>query len=141
VDELTPILAGERSAFAHHCHQRQISMTHLILMMMIDKQGPLPMSRVAEILGSGLPTATGLVGRMEERGLVRREHDTRDRRVVLVTLTDAGGSELRSLQSARRQRMVAAITHLTEVERAQLLTSIQSLRRAFEHVDLEGAPA
>jgi DNA-binding MarR family transcriptional regulator len=116
-------------------------MTHLILMMMIDRLGPLPMSRVADLLGSGLPTATGLVSRMEDRGLVQREHDTRDRRVVRVNLTDAGGAELRTLHSARRQRLAAAISDLTEVERAQLLTSIQSLRRALERIDLEGASA
>jgi DNA-binding MarR family transcriptional regulator len=139
LDELVPILSGERAAFAHRCHERQISMAHLFLMTMIDKDGPLAMSRVAELIGSGLPTATGIVTRMEERGLVRREHDTRDRRVVFVNLTDEGGAELRSLHLARRQRMAAAISHLTGVERAQLLSSIRSLRGAFERVDREGA--
>lgn len=139
LDELVPVLAGERAAFAHRCHERQISMAHLFLMTMIDKDGPLAMSRVAELVGSGLPTATGIVTRMEERGLVRREHDTRDRRVVLVDLTAEGGAELRSLHLARRQRMAAAISHLTGAERARLLSSIRSLRGAFERVDREGA--
>jgi DNA-binding MarR family transcriptional regulator len=141
LDELVPVLAAERATFAHRCHERQISMAHLFLMTMIEKQGPLAMTRVAELIGSGLPTATGIVTRMEERGLVRREHDTRDRRVVFVTLTDAGSAELETLQLARRQRMAAAISHLTEPERAQLLSSIRSLRGAFERVDLEGASA
>ena len=114
-------------------------MAHLFLMTMIEKQGPLAMTRVAELIGSGLPTATGLVTRMEERGLVRREHDTRDRRVVFVTLTDEGNTELQTLHLARRQRMAAAISHLTGGERTQLLSSIRSLRGAFERVDQEGA--
>src|SRR5215210_4769548 len=79
--ELGPLVAGEKAAFATRCHERSISMAHVFLMSMIDKHGPVPMTRVAELLGSGLPTATGLVSRMEERGLIRRDHDTRDRRV------------------------------------------------------------
>jgi DNA-binding MarR family transcriptional regulator len=135
------MLAGEKAAFARRCHERQISMAHLFVMTMIEASGPLPMTRVAELIGSGLPTATGLVSRMEERGLVRREHDTRDRRVVLVSLTDEGGAELQTLNLVRRQRMAAAISNLTEGERAQLLSSIRSLRGAFERVDREGASA
>jgi DNA-binding MarR family transcriptional regulator len=113
-------------------------MAHLFLMSMIEKQGRLPMTRVAELIGSGLPTATGIVTRMEERGLVRREHDTRDRRVVLVGLTDEGVAELQTLHLARRERMAAAIAHLNDAERARLLVALRSLRGAFERVDRAG---
>jgi DNA-binding MarR family transcriptional regulator len=133
--ELGPIMAGERAAFASRCHERSISMAHLFLMSMIDKHGALPMTRVSEFLGSGLPTATGLVSRMEERGLVRRDHDTRDRRVVLVSLTNAGAAEVRHLHEARQQRMTAAIAQLSDAEQARLLSSIRSLRSARERIN------
>jgi DNA-binding MarR family transcriptional regulator len=134
MNELGPLVAGERAAFAHRCHERSISMAHVFLMTMLDKHGPLPMTRVAELLGSGLPTATGLVGRMEERGLVRRDHDTKDRRVVFVNLTDAGAAEVRELHEARQRRMAAAIGQLSSSEQAGLLTAIRSLRSALESV-------
>jgi DNA-binding MarR family transcriptional regulator len=132
--ELGPLVAGERAAFASRCHERSISMAHVFLMSMIDKHGALPMTRVAEFLGSGLPTATGLVTRMEERGLVRRDHDTRDRRVVLVSLTDAGAAEVRELHEARQRRMSAAVAQLSESEQNGLLSSIRSLRSALERI-------
>ena len=132
--ELGPLVAGERAAFASRCHERGISMAHVFLMSMIDKHGALPMTRVAELLGSGLPTATGLVSRMEERGMVRRDHDTRDRRVVLVSLTDAGAAEVRELHEARQRRMTAAIAQLSATEQAGLLASIRSLRSALERI-------
>jgi DNA-binding MarR family transcriptional regulator len=139
--ELGPLVAGERAAFASRCHERSISMAHVFLMSMIDKHGPLPMTRVAELLGSGLPTATGLVSRMEERGLVRRDHDTRDRRVVFVNLTAAGAGEVRELHEARQRRMTAAIAQLSSVEQAGLLASIRSLRAALERVNEGDTPA
>lgn len=115
-------------------------MAHLHLMTLLEQSGPLTMGRVAELLGSGLPTATGLVTRMEERGLVERFRDTDDRRVVLVRLTEGGLGELRELQAARRQRLGLAIQELSESEQLGLLASIRSLRSAFERISHEGDP-
>jgi DNA-binding MarR family transcriptional regulator len=67
-----------------------ISMSHLHLMSMLERQGQMPMSRVAELLGFSLSNATGLIDRMEERGLVERIRVPDDRRLVLVRVTDRG---------------------------------------------------
>lgn len=133
--ELGPLVAGEKAAFASRCHERSISMAHVFLMSMLDKHGVVPMTRVAELLGSGLPTATGLVSRMEERGLIRRDHDTKDRRVVLVSLTDAGAAEIRDLHETRQRRMAAAIAHLSATEQTGLLVAVRSLRSALARVN------
>jgi DNA-binding MarR family transcriptional regulator len=138
IDELAPIIAGERADFAHRCHERSISMTHLHLMTLLETHGPLPMSRVAELLGCGLPTATGIVSRMEERGLVERQHEAEDRRVVTLRLADEGAAEIRQLQLGRRQRMATAVAHLSDEEREQLLASVRALRAAFNRVHHEG---
>ncbi len=138
IEELAPIIAGERADFAHRCHERSISMTHLHLMTLLETHGPLPMSRVAELLGCGLPTATGIVSRMEERGLVERQHQAEDRRVVTLSLADEGANEIRQLQLGRRQRMAAAVAHLSDGEREQLLGSVRALRAAFNRVHHEG---
>lgn len=135
LNELGSMLAGEKSTFAAHCHERSISMAHVLVMSVIDKAGPIPMTRVAELIGSGLPTATGLVNRMVERGLVRREHDTRDRRVVLVSLTEAGAAEVRELHQSRQRRMAAAIAQLSGREQDSLLVGIRSLRSALERLN------
>jgi DNA-binding MarR family transcriptional regulator len=134
LNELGSVLASEKSAFAARCHERSISMAHVLVMFFIDRAGPMPMTRIAELIGSGLPTATGLVNRMVERGLVRREHDTRDRRVVLVSLTEAGAAEVRELHEARQRRMATAIAQLSGPEQDSLLVGIRSLRSALERI-------
>jgi DNA-binding MarR family transcriptional regulator len=138
IEELAPIIAGERADFAQRCHERSISMTHLHLMTLLEAHGPLPMSRVAELLGCGLPTATGLVSRMEERGLVTRQHQAEDRRVVLLRLAEAGAAEIRQVKVGRRQRVATAVAHLSDGEREQLLASVRALRAAFNRVHHEG---
>jgi DNA-binding MarR family transcriptional regulator len=139
MDELEPLIAGERASFASHCHERSISMAHLHLMTVLAVHGPQSMGWVAERLGTGLPTATGLVTRMEERGLVERVRDGDDRRVVLVRLTETGAGELSELQATRRRRMAAALARLSAAEQDRLLSALRSLRSAFEHLHEQGA--
>jgi DNA-binding MarR family transcriptional regulator len=135
LDELTELVVSERTAYMTHAHQRSLSLAHMFLMAKIHAHGPIPMTRVAELIGSGLPTATGLISRMEERGLVRRDHDTRDRRVVLVSLTERGAADIAALNDARRQRLCAAIDGLSGKEQAALLHGIRTLRAAFQQIN------
>ena len=139
MDELIPIIAGERSALAHGCLQRDISMAHLHVMNLLAAQGPLSMSHLAALLRSGLPTVTGLVSRMEERGLLARTHATDDRRVVLVSLTDQGRAQLEELTELRRRRLADALAHLDPTSQRALVDSIRSLRAAFELASQPGA--
>jgi DNA-binding MarR family transcriptional regulator len=51
---------------------------------------PLPMHELATLLGCDNSNVTGLVDRLQARGLVGRESGVEDRRVKHVVLTDAG---------------------------------------------------
>ncbi len=130
--ELHPIIAGERSAFAQRCHELSVSMPHLHVMALLDTGGPMTMGNIAEMLGAALPNVTGLVSRMQERGVVERLRDETDRRVVLVRLTPAGREKLRDLEVIRRRRLALALARMSSAHRARLLESIHHLRVAFE---------
>ena len=58
--------------------------------MVLEDTGPIPMGRLAELLDVSVASATGIVGRMERRGLVTRRHGESDRRVVVVEPAAAG---------------------------------------------------
>jgi DNA-binding MarR family transcriptional regulator len=51
---------------------------------------PLPMNRLADTLSCDASNVTGLVDRLESRGLVRREPSPGDRRVKVLQLTPTG---------------------------------------------------
>ena len=133
-NDLRPIIAGERSAFAERCHHIGLSMLHLHLMTLLDTKDAMPMGRIAELIGVALPNATGLVSRMQERDLVERLRSETDRRVVLVRLTPAGRAILRKLELVRRRRLALALAQLTTAQRDALLHAIHTLRAAFETV-------
>src|SRR5712664_2149064 len=62
---------------------------------LLEPRRPLPMSRLADALSCDASNVTGLVDRMESRGLVRRRSSLEDRRVKMVQLT-ATGARLRT---------------------------------------------
>ncbi|MEZ0091668.1 MarR family winged helix-turn-helix transcriptional regulator [Streptacidiphilus sp. EB129] len=83
------------------------------------RRGPLPMRQIAQTLSCEPSNITGIVDRLEARGLVARQADPEDRRVKRVAATEAGeaaSAELReSLHFAR-----APLAALGPEERTQL---------------------
>jgi DNA-binding MarR family transcriptional regulator len=63
---------------------------HWVVLCCLWKEDGLATSSIGERLQQVGGTLTGVLDRMEERGLVRRERDTRDRRIWRIWLTEAG---------------------------------------------------
>src|SRR5579863_84229 len=57
---------------------------------LLQLESPLPMRHLAALLGCDNSNVTGLVDRLEVRGLVTRQASDEDRRVKNIVLTDAG---------------------------------------------------
>jgi DNA-binding MarR family transcriptional regulator len=64
---------------------------------------PLRMAELADRLGIVPRSLTTVVDALEEAGLVRREIDPRNRRAILLRLTDQGGAVRDGLREARRR--------------------------------------
>ena len=63
---------------------------------------PLPMRKLAQKLKCEPSNVTGIVDRLETRGLVERRPDPADRRVKLAAATEEGRRVARSLRESRR---------------------------------------
>lgn len=63
---------------------------HWLVLCCLWQEDGLPTSSIGDKLQQVGGTLTGVLDRMEERGLVRRERDVNDRRVWRIWLTDAG---------------------------------------------------
>jgi DNA-binding MarR family transcriptional regulator len=79
--------------------------------------GPQRITTLAELEGLAQPTTTSMVKQLEQRGLVRREGQADDGRVVLVNLTEAGRVALEDYRA--RARAVLG-TYLTEIPDEQV---------------------
>ncbi|GHF51735.1 MULTISPECIES: MarR family winged helix-turn-helix transcriptional regulator [Streptomyces] len=83
------------------------------------RRGPASMSTLATTLTCDASNMTGIVDRLEKRGLVRREPSASDRRVKNVVLT-AEGERVIDVIRGNMHRTLAGLDRLDEDERAAL---------------------
>jgi DNA-binding MarR family transcriptional regulator len=90
---------------------------------------PLRMTELADRLGIVPRSLTTVVDALEEAGLVRREIDPRNRRAILLRLTDEGATVRDGLREARRRAAEDLFAPLSADDRktlAGLLTLLDS---------------
>lgn len=111
-------------------HAGSISLIHLNVLILLEGTGPLPMSRLAEAMDISVASITGVVDRMEARGLVARRRDAEDRRVILVEPAEGGRRLFAEIDAKRRKGLSKLLEKLSEKDLQGLLEGHQALRRA-----------
>ncbi|HEX3563716.1 MAG TPA: MarR family transcriptional regulator [Solirubrobacterales bacterium] len=96
--------------------------------------GPRKMSDLADALFCDSSNVTGIVDRLEERGLVRRKSSKKDRRVKLLILTEEG-ERVRLEITKRMAQPPPPIASLSEKDQRALR---DILKRAVESISDEG---
>ena len=81
-------------------------------------------------------TLTGLLNRMEEKGLIRRCNKQGDRRSLHVYLTDQGREKQREVRQTLERQTQTVLAKLDETQRAQLLDSLFQICSSM--ADMEG---
>jgi DNA-binding MarR family transcriptional regulator len=94
--------------------EMDITMPQLKTMLLLFLNGPMRMSDLASDLGVTLATATGLIDRMVEKGIVLRQDQPEDRRVVLIGLSTEG------------QAMISKLWESSKIKARELLESLDA---------------
>jgi DNA-binding MarR family transcriptional regulator len=135
VDELHWMIGSLRCAGTGRMVKAGISMTHLHILWVLEHHGELSMSHLAEMLDVSLSNATGLVDRMEERGLVERIRVPDDRRVVIVRASAEGSRAREEIEALKQDEMRSILGRLGPVQLTRLLGALGDLRSAsLDHV-------
>ena len=119
--------------------QSHVSLSHMHVLWLLQHHGAMAMSRIAELLDVSLSNATGIIDRMEEKGLVERVRVPDDRRIVLVRPGNAGLEALTQSEISKREGLRSVMAHLTATERPVVLEALRSLRRALS-AQVDNAP-
>lgn len=96
--------------------------------------GPITLGDLATAEQVKPPTMTRLVRALEAEGLVRRESDARDGRVVRVRATPKGESLLHAGRTRRVRRLSEPLASLTTEERAVLQNAADILARVISRL-------
>ncbi|PYQ75801.1 MAG: MarR family transcriptional regulator [Acidobacteria bacterium] len=114
--EHLPSSEGEFDLSPIQCH----------VLHLIEPGRPLPMSRLAETLSCDASNVTGLVDRLESRGLVRRQPSPEDRRVKALQLTPRG-ARMRAQLLRRMARRSLPLSRLSRDKRRTLVKILEAL--------------
>jgi DNA-binding MarR family transcriptional regulator len=96
------------------------------LLHLIEPGRPMPMGQLAETLACDASNVTGLVDRLESRGLVRRCPSAEDRRVKVLDLTPKG-ARLRAVLVERMTDPPATLRRLSVQEQRTLVRILARL--------------
>jgi len=98
----------------------------------LEKHGPLTPGQLADLERIQPPSMTRTVNCLVEAGLVAKDAHPTDGRVVLVSLTPAGRTEVAETRRRRSQWLEARLEDMADDERARLADAVELLRRIAE---------
>jgi DNA-binding MarR family transcriptional regulator len=113
-----PTLAAELELSPAQCH----------VLTLIEPNRPMPMGELASALSCDASNVTGLVDRLESRGMLQRSPSTQDRRVKVLRLTPLGAK----IRAALLERMTSTPPTLRRLSEADRQALARILRRLLE---------
>ena len=123
---LVEFLLSQRTHLPNLAAALELSPTQCHVLHLIEPGRPIPMGQLAETLACDASNVTGLVDRLESRGLVRRRPSAEDRRVKVLDLTPTG-SRLRTLLLDRMTTPPATLRRLSPREQRTLVRILSRL--------------
>lgn len=101
---------------------------HIGLLTYLDR-GTTNLSDLANYQGVTLPTMSGTINTLVERGWVRREHSDSDRRMVVLAITPTGRSVLQTVRDSMQDSLAEMLSSLAQDELGTLLDALVLLHR------------
>jgi len=98
----------------------------------VERHGPLTPSELALRERIQRPTATRVLARLEQEGLIERTADLYDRRSSLIAVTGKGRALLAELRTRKTAFLAARLERLAPEERATLERAADILERVLE---------
>ena len=92
------------------CRGEELSMAQVQMLMTVHSCGESTISNLAEQLNVSPPSASCMLDRLEDKGLLYRERSTEDRRKVVVRLSKEAATQAEKMEEA----VLAAFLDLVE---------------------------
>jgi DNA-binding MarR family transcriptional regulator len=118
-------------AMLRHLHSCGQTPAQLHVLGLLRETGPATVSHLAQLLGTTPPSASAIVDRMADAGLVERVRSEEDRRVVTVSLAPEGTDALQLAIGGRREMLERVLSQLTSEELSDTVRVIERLEEAI----------
>lgn len=114
-----------------------VSAAQLNCLLALHENGSLPPSQIAKHILVNSSTVTGIIDRLEDKGLVKRVRKSSDRRVVTIELTETGKVLAENAPPPIQQKIFDGLNRLSERQINQIALSLSKLINMLDVQDLE----
>ena len=127
VSVLMPVIA--RRILLRFFQTVNITQTQIFTIMTLSEKSPCQLNELREKLQISAPTVTGIIGRLERSGYVKRAHDQNDRRVVNVDLTPKGKTIAKKLKRTVKEKWEGILAKLTKADQENYVRILRKIQR------------
>lgn len=117
----------------------QVSAAQLNCLIALYENGPMSSSQIARHIFVKPSTVTGIIDRLEQKGLAKRTRSSPDRRVITIELTPDGNRLAENAPPPIQQKIMDGLRSLSVEEAESILSGLQSLTRMLDvhHLEVE----
>ncbi len=112
-----------------------VPLAQLKSLFMITCKGTINFRKLSNDLGVTPGDVTGIVDRLAKQGLVSREEDPQDRRVIVLQATDKGRALLANLRESGANQMAQVLARMSSEELESLSHGLSALVRALKETN------
>jgi DNA-binding MarR family transcriptional regulator len=117
-----------------------VTAPQMICLYSLVRNAEMTQSELSKEVSMGISTINGVIDRLEKKGLIIRERDTKDRRKVFVRVTDSGRELTKAAPSLLQERLSNSLRVLPELEQAAIALSLERVVVLMEAGHLDASP-
>lgn len=114
-----------------------ISSAQLNCLLTLHEYGPLSPSQIAKYIMVNSSTVTGIIDRLEQKGLVKRLRISQDRRIITIELTKNGKVLAENAPPPIQWKLMDGLNNSTEKDLKQISRTLIKLTGMLDVQDLE----
>ena len=117
--------------FRSHFAKVNLTFPQALALSVMGAEGPMPISKLADQVGSANSTISGIVDRLERLGLARRTRSELDHRVIYVETTEKYLEIREKAKSGVNEYFSSLLDRLEPGEREEVANALEVLDRAL----------
>lgn len=105
-----------------------IPLSHIQVLLLLNEFGTLTVSEIGNLLSISRPNMTPLLNKLIDEGYVERRYSEKDRRVILIVLTEQGQSFIRQHKQYITEKLKEQLLTLSQDDLETLTASLQNMK-------------
>ncbi len=137
-DRILRIHAADAPAKCNREACLDLSLSQIYVTMVTRERGQLTVTELAEILGVSPPSASAMVERLVEKGILTREHSRADRRKVVVRVSPDAEKDMEQVEERILQSFVDLVEKIGPETSRKWCEALERVKEVVSQDDWRG---